>query len=296
MCNLLVITLGKLRVLSILLGLHASLPLLKSKLGLPLERLIRRKVLLLGRRRILPDSLMHTLIKLLQTIRFYVLGNVASKLLLVLLVIFLLQVLHVLTNVSSKDTLLVHISIIILAITIVSGETLLRVRNVKSTICGTLESTKNTASSGSSLAPNIEESAEGTLVLINLIHKVSFLVPLSLDHFSIHLRVSLIHIVQTNLLQQTPRTEQSGAVRSSVVLQSNLESVPTQLGGCSGSQNAIAIDERVGDLTNNLTVGKSNDETVLGGLVLVLGLGAETFALAVIGFTFATTAVFHLVA
>ena len=53
---------------------------------------------------------------------------------------------------------------------------------------------------------------------------------------------------------------------------------------------------RGNDLTDDIFVGEADDETVLGGIVFVLGLGNETLASVIIGFTCTTTLVFGLVA
>jgi len=88
-----------------------------------------------------------------------------------------------------------HISIILLGITIVSGETLLRVGNIKSTISSSLESSKDTASSGSSTTSNIKKCTERALLLINLIDIVSLLSYLAGDDLGINLGISLVDII-----------------------------------------------------------------------------------------------------
>lgn len=58
----------------------------------------------------------------------------------------------------------------------------------------------------------------------------------------------------------------------------------------------LASDLRSHDLADDITVGETDNEAVLGGIVFVLGLGYETLASVVIGLALATTLVFGLVA
>jgi hypothetical protein len=146
--------------------------------------------------------------------------------------------------------------------------------NVKTSIGGTLQGTEDTASSGGGFASNIQESTEGTLVLIDFVNVVGTLSYLGLDDISINLVVALIDIVEANLLKKTPGTQESSTVGGGVVFKTNLQSRPRQLVGTGTGQNTIAIDQSVGNLANNLLVGETNDKAVLGRLVLVLGLAA----------------------
>jgi len=54
-------------------------------------------------------------------------------------------------------------------------------------------------------------------------------------------------------------------------------------------KDAISVNEGVCNLADNESVGETNDETVLGGLVLVLCLGTKTFTLTVIGTSLTAT-------
>mmetsp|Transcript_28688 Transcript_28688/g.61177 ORF Transcript_28688/g.61177 Transcript_28688/m.61177 type:complete len:241 (+) Transcript_28688:245-967(+) len=237
---------------------------------------------------------MDTFVQLFKTISLNFVLKVGSELFLVLGVILLLEVFHVLTDMSSEDALTVHISIVILGITIVTRETLLRVRDVKSTIGGTLQGTEDTASSGSGLATNIQKGTEGTLVFVDLVDVVSGLSNLGGDNISINLVITFVNIIQTNLLEETTSTEQSSAVSSGVVLKSNIQAVTRELGRGSRSEDAISINEGVSNLADDLTVGETDDDTVLGRLVLVLCLAAKSLTLTVVGLSLATTTEFDL--
>ena len=62
---------------------------------------------------------------------------------LVSLLVLLLEAGHVVGNMDAEDVLPVHISVEALALAVISGETSLRVRDVKSSINSTLEGGEN---------------------------------------------------------------------------------------------------------------------------------------------------------
>jgi len=278
-----------------LLLLDTSLALVEGELGRALEGLIGGEVLLLAGGRILTDSLVDGFVKLLKTISLDIGINVGSEVLLVLLVIFLLEVFHVFAYVSSEDAFTVHVGIVFLSITVVTGESLLGVRNVKTTIRCSLKGSEDTGSSGSGSATNIEKSAEGSLLVINFLDVVGLLVPFGGNNFSVNLGVSFVDLIESNLLEETTSTEETGAVGGGVVLQTNGKSVTSELGGLSLAENAISIDQGVSDLADDLGVGKSDNKTVLGRLVLVLVLGTQSLSLAVIGLTLASASELDLI-
>jgi len=183
----------------------------------------------------------------------------------------------------------VHIGIVFLLITVVSGETLLGVGNVKSTIRGTLEGAEDAASGGGSTTSNIEKGTEGTLVIIYLIDVVGLLSNLSGDNLGIDLGVSLIDFIEADLLEETTGDEKSSTVSSCVVLVSTLKSVTGEFTGGGLGEDTISVNEGVDDLADDDLVGETDDETVLGGLVLVLRLAHETLALTVVGASFTAT-------
>jgi hypothetical protein len=62
------------------------------------------------------------------------------------------------------------------------------------------------------------------------------------------------------------------------------------------TQDAITVDQTVHNLTDHLTIGEADDQTVLGRLVLVLVLTDETLALTVVRLALAATTELDLVA
>ncbi len=234
-------------------------------------------------------------VKLLKTVCFNIGIDVGGEVLLVLLVIFLIEVFHVFANVSSHDALTVHVGIVLLGVTVVSGESLLRVGNVKTSISGSLKGSEDTGSGGGGLAANIEKSTEGALVVIDFLNVVGLLVVLGRDNFSVDLGVSLVELIESNLLEETAGTEKTGAVGGGVVLQTNGKSVSAELSGLSLAEDAISIDQGISDLADNLGVSETDDKTVLWRLVLVLVLGTQSLSLAVVGLTLASASELDLV-
>ena len=277
------------------LGGNSSLTLVQGKLGRALEGLIRGEFLLLARGRILTDSLVDGFVKFLKTISLDISVDVRGKVLLVLLVIFLLEVFHVFTNVSTEDAFTVHVGIVFLAVTVVSRESLLGVRNVKTTIGGSLKGSEDTGSGGGRSASNIEKGTEGSLVVIDFLDVVGLVVVFGGNNFSVNFGVSLVNIIESNLLEQTTSTEETGAVGGGVVLQTDGKSVTSELGGLSLAEDAISIDQGVSDLANDLGVGETDNKTVLRRLVLVLVLGTQSLALTVIGLTLASASELDLI-
>lgn len=282
--SLLVVVLFRLEFvsLSLLLGLDGSLALVVRELGLALERLVGGELFLLGGGGILSDLFVDFFVELLEAVSLDIGFDVGSKVLLVLLVIFLLEVFHVFGDVSTKNALAVHVGVVFLGVAVVSGETLLGVGNVETTVGGSLESTKEAGTGGGGLATDIEKCAEGALLVVDLLDVVGLLVVLGGDDFGVDLGVTLVDIIESNLLEETAGAEETGAVGSGVVLQTDGESVSFELGGRGLAEDAVPINQGVGDLADDLGVGETDDQTVLGRLVLILVLSTQSLALTVV--------------
>mmetsp|Transcript_32902 Transcript_32902/g.75764 ORF Transcript_32902/g.75764 Transcript_32902/m.75764 type:complete len:334 (+) Transcript_32902:300-1301(+) len=285
----------KFRLLGFLLLLDALLAFGVTELGLALVGFVGRKVLLLGGARIFTNSFVDSLVHFLQTIGLQVIGKVGCKVLLVLLVIFLIEVFHVFSYVSSKDAFTMHVGIVLLGVPIVSRKTFFGMGNVQTSIGGTLEGTKDAIARSGGLAADVQEATEGALVLVDLIHIVLFLIILGTHHLTIDFCVSLVGVIQSELLQETPGDQQSRAVGSSVVLESDLESIAMQFLRVGLAEDTVTIHQGVHDLADHLTIGEAHHQTVFGGLVLVLVLATETLALTVIGLALPTTAKLDLI-
>jgi len=281
--------------LGLFLGRDGSLALVVCKLGRALEGLVGCETLLLAGGRILSDLFVDGFEEFLETITLDFVLDVLAKVLLVLLVIFLFEIFHVFAHVSSKDALAVHVGVVLLGVAVVSGESLLGVGNIESTVGGSLERSEDTGAGGSRLTSDIEKGAEGALFVVDFLDVVGLLAVIGRDNFSVDLGISLVELVESNLFEETTGAEKTGAVGRGVVLQTYGESVSTELGGLGLAEDAISIDQGVSDLADNLGVGESDDETVLRRLVLVLVLGTQPLSLAVVGFSLAAASELDLI-
>ena len=75
-----------------------------------------------------------------------------------------------------------------------------------------------------------------------------------------------------------------------------LDSITFEFVSIGGAEDLVARNLGGDDLTDNIFVGEADNETILGSVVFVLGLGDETLAGVVVGLSCSTTLVFGLVA
>jgi len=222
------------------------------------------------------DGVVGLLVHLLEVIGIKTGSQELGELLLVLVIVILLEVTHVVGNVTTIDVRAQDLGIELLGLGIVTGETVLTVGDEDTTIGGSLHGSKDTGSSGSALQTDIQEALEGTGSILN-----------SLGHRdgTIGLRDTLVLVSKTELGQDTTSNEETSAVGSSPVGQTSLDSVLGKLVSVSRGKNKVTLELGVDDLADNVSVGEANNKTVLGGVVLVLGLNDETLASVVVGLT-----------
>ena len=122
------------------------------------------------------------------------------------LIIFLLQALHVLGNVTTVDVLLQHLSIKGFALRVVAGETLLGVGDEDTTIAGTLHGTEDTRTGRSPLQTDVEVALEGSgsVLLIKNLRKLQG---------AIGLRDTFVLVGQSQLGQCTTSAQKTSRVR-----------------------------------------------------------------------------------
>jgi len=106
---------------------------------------------------------------------------------------------------------------------VMSGESLILVGNVETTICGTLHGTEDTVTGGSADETDIKESLEGTSVI-----------RLNLVEFAIDFLVSNESLSKSLFGEKSSGAEKSSAVCSGVVSQTSLKSEFLELGRVSG--------------------------------------------------------------
>ena len=142
---------------------------------------------------------------------------------------------------STIDVLLQSIGIKSFTLGIISWETILRVRNVETSITSTLHSSKDSASSGGFPQPNIEEDFEGSACIFDLFsHGVTAI--WFLDTF--------ILLCKTNLGQSATSNEQSSGICGSPILETMFNAVFRQLRWIRRCKYNITLQFGVNDLTN----------------------------------------------
>jgi hypothetical protein len=223
---------------------------------------------------VLTDSLVSLGVHVLDLVGGDALLEEGSELLLVALLIFLLEVLHVLSNVDTEDVVAEELVIVGLGLNVVTRETRAGVGDVETTVGGTLQGTKDTGTSRGAGNTDVKEGLEGTGTL---------LVGLSLLDSAIGLGDTLVLVSKAKLGQDTAGKEQTGGVGSRPVGQTTLDAVAGKLVGVGSGQDKVTLELGVHDLADNVTVGEANHQSVLGRVVLVLGLDDQPLASVVVG-------------
>lgn len=209
----------------------------------------------------------------------------------------------------AEDVGTVNISVEALGLSRVARETLHGVRDVQTAIDSTLHGTEDTGTGGGTSQTNIQITTEGTWSIIDRLH---------VELLTSDLGATGVKGVQAQLVQQTTGNKQTSAVSCSVVGQTNLliimfirlinnfisyifictylDAIVGQLVRVGRADNTVTLDTSVSDLGGDVLVGQTHNQTVLGGVVLVLVLESQTLPGIVIGFALTTPAEFNLVA
>lgn len=95
-------------------------------------------------------------------------------------------------------------------------------------------------------------------------------------------------------MQDSASQEKPGAVGRGVVGEAHLEPIARKLVGVGGGENQIADDAGGDDLGDDVLVGESDDEPVLGCVVFVLVLVDEADSGSVIGLSLSSSLVLNL--
>jgi hypothetical protein len=154
----------------------------------------------------------------------------------------------------------------------------------------TLQGTEDTGTSRCAGKTNIKESLEWSAGFVTILGRLGKLV------LSISLRNTLEILIQAELLENATGNEKASAVCGSPVGKTVFDTVGLELVGVCSSEDLVAGDLGGYDLDDDIAVGEADDETILGRIVLVLGLGDETLASVVIGLSNTTALVLGLVA
>lgn len=188
---------------------------------------------LLGVRRVGTDCSVGGLANPLERVTFNVVLDVLSELGVVRLLVFLEEVLHVLSDVAGVDVLGVNFGVEFLGLVVVSGEPLLGMRHRDPTVNGALQDAKDTGTGGAAPNPRVKVRTEraGTLILLFLAEVGA------IDLFS-----ALVGVSPAELGEDAAGQEQSSGVGSGVVVEPSLHAVPRKLGRMRRLHHDVTLD------------------------------------------------------
>jgi hypothetical protein len=172
--------------------------------------------------------------------------------------------------VATVDVVSEKLGVKLLSLGVITGESLLRVGNVDTTVRGTLERTKDSGTGGGALETNVEEALERSRLIVTK--------RLSFGEFTIGLGNTLILVSKTEDGKSSSGHKQTSGICGGPVGQTGLDTVSGELLGGSLGENVVALDPGVNDLARDVSVGESYYQAVLGSIVFVLGLGNETLS------------------
>lgn len=242
-------------------------------------------VLLLGVAWFGSDSVVALLVHGLESLAVDAGLDVLRELLGVGLLVVLLQLLHVLSDVATENVFAVGFGVEVVLLVIVAWESLGGVWDVEATVDGSLEGAEDLVAGGGSGETGVQEASEWTWAIIGWLHVVLV---------TIDLLLTLVELVELHLLQQSSREEKTGAVVSSVVLESDGDAELGELVGVGGADDNVTAHSRVDDLADDISVGGSYDKSVFWGVELVLVLSAEASSGLVVGLAFLSSSEFWL--
>jgi hypothetical protein len=178
--------------------------------------------------------------------------------------------------VNTVDVVTEEFIIVGLGLDIETRETVTVVGNVETTIGSTLHGTKDTGTSGGTGKTNIKEGLEGT---------GTFFVGLDQLDGTIGLSETFVLVSKTELGEDTTGQKETSGIGSSPVGQTTLDTESRELMSVSSSKNEITLEFGINDLTDDVLVGETDDHSVLGGVVFVLGLNDKSLSSIVVGLT-----------
>lgn len=196
-----------------------------------------------------------------------------------------LELIHVVINMNSENTVSVDfgiISVLLIIISIGSRETLGVVRNIHSTVNSSLEGTEDTVTSGSGHQTNIQNGFERV-----------FAIHIVVDHgivFSVDFSLALVLFIQFVFLEKSTGAEKSSGIGSGVVGQTASDSVLFELGGLGLGNDLITFQSGEDDLADDLVGGDTGHKSVLRGVIFILILHGKTLTGIVVSFAFSSSA------
>jgi len=168
-----------------------------------------------------------------------------------------------------------------------SGESLGLVRDVQTTVTGTLEGTEDTVSGGGADETDIEESLERSGRVLNGLNVVDI---------TVNLGGSSVFVSKLEAGEESSGGEETNTVSSGVVGGSSFKSVLLELERVSIDKDLVTFEGGVDDLADDSLVGSSDNESVLSGVVLVLVLEDQSTSGVVISLSLSSPSELSLVA
>jgi len=186
------------------------------------------------------------------------------------------QFFHVFSDVTTKDVFAVGFGVEVVLFVVVAWESFGGVWDIETTVDGSFQSTKNFVSGGGSGETGIEEASEWTW---------TFFIWFDVVFITINFSLTDVSFVELHFGEKSSSEEKTGAVVGGVVGETDFDTEFGEFVSVSGADDNITAHSWVSNLTDNISVGGSNDQSVFWGVEFVLVLGAETFSGLVIGFT-----------
>lgn len=190
------------------LGIDALLALcVRETSSLVLERLCLPVLrLIAGReRRVLADRRIRVRVDLLHILSADAVREVRRELLLETLVVFLLQRLHVLRNVTAVDVLLEGLGVELLRLHVKAREALFRVRDEDTAVGRALHRTEDTVTGSSAAETDVQEALEGA-------RRIVVVQRLGEDKLTSGFGDTLVFLVKTKLGESAARTEETSSI------------------------------------------------------------------------------------
>jgi len=155
-----------------------------------------------------------------------------------------------------------------------SGESLGLVRDVETTVTGTLHGSEDTVTGGGADETDIEESLERSRSVLNSLNVVDI---------TVNLAGSLVFVSELEAGEESSGGEETNTVSSGVVGGSSVKSVLRKFLRVSVDHDTITFEGGVDDLADDSLVGSSDNESVLSGVVLILVLEDQSTSGVVVG-------------
>jgi hypothetical protein len=207
-------------------------------------------------------------------------GDEAGELLLVSFFVLFLQRAHVISNMTAQNVFTEGSSVELVALSIITRESLGLVRDLQATVDGTLQDGKDTSTSGGTGQTNIEQDIEWSRTVGVVFNEVELTVGI-LD--------TNILVGQVELSEHSSGNQQTSGVSSSVVSKTERDSVTRKLVRVSSRENNVVINSGVDDLSNNVAVGNANNKSVFVSVVFVLVLSDQSLTGIVVGLTLSSS-------